>query len=212
MMSSPTRWSRMAPGKVGQAPASPSPAHPSCCPHATRGQHVLQAVPFHPNQSSKPHLGCPRGHRRHLTTQRQLHARLQVPQPRGQHTRRVHQVHQRLLAHLAGGGRAVRMRSPAISTPESDMSEALSSFMRSQWKGEHHSEMSPGCLRRGGRGQHPPSWLRRGNGTWILVSTALVTPGSPPTAVALPLGKGETWSEKAAPWLCWRLLPAPRHH
>ena len=50
--------------------------------------------------------------------------------------------------------------------------------------------------RQGGRGQHPPSWMCCGDGTWILVSTALVMPGSPPTAVAFPSGKGETHSEK----------------
>lgn len=152
MMSSPTRWSRMAPGKTGQAPAPPSPApspgHPSCRPHTTHGhpgsvhwpgggceqQTPAPASGTRPSRGSKPHLGSPPpGHSLHLTAQCQLHARLHIPQLRGQHARCVHQVHQGLLADLGWGesGQLGRMaRQLALWNLTWLTSEALSSFIK----------------------------------------------------------------------------------
>lgn len=111
------------------------------------------------------------------------------------------------------------------------MSQALSSFIKASLKRrpEQPFEMSSvrlkvflsSCQRmQGGRGQHPPSQLCHRDVTCILVSTALVTPGSPPTAVAFPFGERRDTVKRSkrcssplpAPALHQQLLAEPRHH
>ena len=66
-------------------------------------------------------------------------------------------------------------RTPAAPQPRPQAQQELSAKVSLVLHGRKPAPCS----------QHPQG----GDSTWIRVSTALVTPGSPPTAVAFPLGK-----------------------